>query len=81
MVTKCIREPYMILGPFLMLFQTVPLGCSASDTITHTIVGTITVTFAKPEPNNRERNKVKSINYNRYKCRFKSYIVIIETAV
>ena len=46
MVTKCIREPYMILGPFLMLFQTVPLGCSASDTITHTTVGTFTVTFA-----------------------------------
>ena len=36
----------MILGPFLMLFQTVPLGCSASDTITHTTVGTFTVTFA-----------------------------------
>ena len=50
MVTKCIREPYMILGPFLMLFQTVPLGCSASDTITHTIVGTFTVTFAPSEP-------------------------------
>ena len=45
MVTKCIREPYMFLGPFLVLFQSIPLVCSAFDTMAHTIVGTITVTL------------------------------------